>query len=85
MPAVAVLVLVEERNHAVIEQIGRHQARLGIVEFGEGQLGVDVDKGLGPVRNFVCLSQLVNERSSRGQLLRIGHLNRNDGRSQGWP
>jgi hypothetical protein len=33
----------------------------------------------------VFLSQLVNERSSRGQRLRIGHLNRSDGRSQGWP
>jgi hypothetical protein len=39
----------------------------------------------GLVRNFVFLSQLVNERSSRGQRLRIGHLNRSAGRSQGWP
>src|SRR6185437_13301525 len=52
--------------------------------------GLPTDRALlfiidGLVRNFVFLSQLVNERSSRGQRLRIGHLNRSDGRSQGWP
>jgi len=39
-------VLVEERDHTVIEQIGRHLRGLAIIEFGEGQLGVGVEEGL---------------------------------------
>jgi hypothetical protein len=38
-------VLVEERDHTVIEQIGRHQRGRAIIEFGEGQLGVGVEEG----------------------------------------
>jgi hypothetical protein len=39
-------VLLEERQHTVIEQIGRRDRRLAIVELGEGDLGVGVDEGL---------------------------------------
>jgi hypothetical protein len=40
------IVLLEERQHTVIEQIGGRDRRLAIVEFGEGDLGVGVDEGL---------------------------------------
>ncbi len=35
-----------ERDHAVIEEIGRGDRRLAMVELGEGDFGVGVDKGL---------------------------------------
>ena len=38
--------LVEERNHPVIEQIGRYEWRLAIVELGKGQLSVGIEEGL---------------------------------------
>ncbi len=37
---------VEERDHAVVEQIGRRNRRLAIIKLGEGDLGVGVDEGL---------------------------------------
>jgi hypothetical protein len=39
-------VLLEERQRTVVEQIGRRDRRLAIVELGEGDLGVGVDEGL---------------------------------------
>jgi hypothetical protein len=39
-------VLLEERQHTVIEQIGRRDRRFAIVEFGKADLGVGVDEGL---------------------------------------
>ena len=38
--------LLEEREHAVVQQIGRGDRRLAIVEFGAGNLGVGIDEGL---------------------------------------
>ena len=37
---------IEERDHAVVEQIGGGDWRLAIIELGEGDLGVGVDEGL---------------------------------------
>ena len=39
-------VLVIERQDAVVEQVGRRDRRLPIVELGEGNLGIGVDVGL---------------------------------------
>jgi hypothetical protein len=39
-------VLVVERHHPVIEDLGRGDRRLAIVKLGEGHLGVGVDDGL---------------------------------------
>jgi len=36
--------LVEERQHTVIEQIGGRDRCLAIVELGKGDLGVGVDR-----------------------------------------
>ena len=38
--------LVVERHHSVVEDLGRGDRRLAVVELGEGHLGVGVDKGL---------------------------------------
>jgi hypothetical protein len=40
------LMLLEERHHAVIEQIRRRDRRFAIIELAEGHLGVGVDEGL---------------------------------------
>ncbi len=40
------IVLLEERQHTVIEQIGCRDGRLAVVELGKAYLGVGVDKGL---------------------------------------
>src|SRR5262245_43534034 len=40
------IVLLEERQHTVIEQIGRRDRRLAVVELGKAYLGVGVDEGL---------------------------------------
>src|SRR5262245_66461241 len=40
------IVLLEERQHTVIEQIGRRDGRLAVVELGKAHLGVGVDEGL---------------------------------------
>ena len=37
---------IEERDHAVVEEIGGGDRRLAIVELGEGDLSVGVDEGL---------------------------------------
>src|SRR5215472_8487993 len=39
-------VLVIKRHHAVIEDLGRGDRRLAIIEFGKGDLGIGVDEGL---------------------------------------
>jgi hypothetical protein len=39
-------VLLEERQHTVIEQIGRGDGRLAVVELGKAYLGIGVDEGL---------------------------------------
>src|SRR5262245_18207152 len=40
------IVLLEERQHTVIEQIGRSERRLSVVELGKAYHGVGVDEGL---------------------------------------
>src|SRR5262245_37646254 len=40
------IVLLEERQHTVIEQIGRRDRRASVVELGKAYLGVGVDEGL---------------------------------------
>ncbi len=40
------LVAVEERQHAIVEEIGGRDRRLAIVELGKAHLGVGVDEGL---------------------------------------
>ena len=40
------IVLLEERQHTVIEQIGRRDGRLAVVELGKAYLGIGVDEGL---------------------------------------
>ena len=40
------IVLLEERQHSVIEQIGRRDGRLAVVELDKAYLGVVVDEGL---------------------------------------
>ena len=40
------LVLIIEGHHTVVEEIGRGERGLAIVELGEGDLGVSVDEGL---------------------------------------
>ena len=37
---------VEEGHDPIVEQIGRGQRRLAVVELGEGDLGVGVDESL---------------------------------------
>ena len=39
-------VLVIERHHPVVEDLGRGDRRLAVVELGEGDLGIGVDEGL---------------------------------------
>jgi hypothetical protein len=39
-------VLLIERQHPLVEQIGRHDRRLDVVELCEADLGVGVDEGL---------------------------------------
>ena len=39
-------VLLEERQHPVIEQIGRRDRRLDVIELGERHLRIGVDEGL---------------------------------------
>ena len=36
----------EERQHTIIEQIGRRDRRLSVVELGKAYLGVGIDEGL---------------------------------------
>ncbi len=36
--------VLEERQHAVVQNLGRGDRRLAIVELGEGDLGVGVDE-----------------------------------------
>ena len=38
--------LVVERQHLVIQQIGRGDRRLDVVQLGEADLGIGVDEGL---------------------------------------
>ena len=38
--------VLEERQHAIVQNLGRGDRRLAIVELGEGDLGVGVDEGL---------------------------------------
>lgn len=38
--------LVIERHHPVVEELGRGARRLAIIELGEGELGIGVDEGL---------------------------------------
>jgi hypothetical protein len=40
------IVLLEERQHMVIEQIGHRDGHLAVVELGKAYLGVGVDEGL---------------------------------------
>src|SRR5262249_10182538 len=40
------IVLVIKRHHSVIEDLGRRDRGLAIIELGEGYLGVGVDEGL---------------------------------------
>jgi hypothetical protein len=40
------IVLLEERQDTVIEQIGRRDGCLAVVELGKAYLGVGVDEGL---------------------------------------
>src|SRR6516165_6798803 len=40
------IVLLEEWQHAVIEQIGRRDGRLAVIELGKAYLGIGVDEGL---------------------------------------
>ena len=40
------VVLLEERQHLVVEGVGGHQGVLAVIKFGEGDLGVGVDEGL---------------------------------------
>src|SRR5262249_2152945 len=43
------IVLLEEWQHTVIEQIGRRDGRLAVVELGKAYLGAGVDKGAASV------------------------------------
>jgi hypothetical protein len=45
-PAERDAALLEERQHPVIQQIGRGDCRLDVVKLGEADLGVGVDEGL---------------------------------------
>src|SRR4029450_11692376 len=40
------VIALEQRDHAVVEEISRRNRRLAIVELGAGNLGVGVDEGL---------------------------------------
>ena len=40
------LVLIEERHHTIVHQVGGGERRLAVVELGEGHLGVGVDRRL---------------------------------------
>jgi hypothetical protein len=40
------IVLLAERQHSVIEQIGRRDGRLAVVELGKAYLGVGINEGL---------------------------------------
>jgi len=37
-------VVIEERNHAILERIGRHQPGLAVVKLGERQLGAGIEE-----------------------------------------
>src|SRR5215467_7323572 len=38
--------LIIERKHPIIEDLGRGDRRLAVIEFGEGDLGIGIDEGL---------------------------------------
>src|SRR6185369_7484899 len=40
------IIALKKRNHTIIEQIGRRERGLAIIELGKGHLGVGVDEGL---------------------------------------
>src|SRR5262245_51172750 len=40
------IVLREERQHPVVQQVGRGERCLAVIELGEGDLGIGVDEGL---------------------------------------
>jgi hypothetical protein len=56
------IVLLEERQHTVIEQIGRRDGCLAVVELGKAYLDVGVDEGLLVMRD--CDWRLLFELSS---------------------
>src|ERR1700752_4373779 len=37
---------IEERNHSIIQEVGRRDRRLAIIELGASDLGVSIDEGL---------------------------------------
>jgi hypothetical protein len=39
-------VFIVKRHHAVIEDLGRGDRRLAVIELGEGDFGIGVDEGL---------------------------------------
>jgi hypothetical protein len=39
-------VLVIERQHPIVEDLGRGDRRFAVIEFGEGDLGIGIDEGL---------------------------------------
>jgi len=40
------VLLIEERQDTIVDEIGRRDRRLAVVEFGEGQLRIGVNEGL---------------------------------------
>src|SRR6516164_4020833 len=38
--------LIIERQHPIVEDLGRGDRRLAVIEFGEGDLGIGIDEGL---------------------------------------
>src|SRR5215468_5386510 len=39
-------ILIIERQHPIVENLGRGDRRLAVIEFGEGHLGIGIDEGL---------------------------------------
>src|SRR6516225_6877614 len=84
------IVVLEYRQHSIIEQIGRRDRRLAIVKLGAGDLGVGVDEGLlidAPdplqVADIECvlgaaIARMLACKLAMGLLLGFGLLQRDD-------
>jgi len=56
---------IKERDHAVIEQIGRGDRRLAVIELGEGNLRVGIDEGLlGDCQDFRVWAGIMGKKES---------------------
>src|SRR6201993_2166226 len=81
---------IEERNHSIIQEVGRRDRRLAIIELGASDLGVSIDEGLLinashslQVADIECILRAAIARMlalelAMGLLFRLGFLQRGE-------